>query len=196
MKLEELISHRPYVKNVATRNEVQKKLHELGFKKIGEPSGYAGVYEHPNLSYALKVFDANDRGYRAFLQVVAQHPNNPHFPKFRGKPMVIVKSDDDTPKVMAIRMEKLKKLGFKKIKTEPGFHMYELTPARLNSFDSNFKKQATSRKQQAASFKLQAAKLLVASLKRQATSVKLQAASNKLQDTRTFIKFWHRVASV
>ena len=27
-------------------------------------------------------------------------------------------------------MEKLKKLGFKKIKTEPGFHMYELTPAR------------------------------------------------------------------
>ena len=109
MKLEELISHRPYVKNVATRNEVQKKLHELGFKKIGEPSGYAGVYEHPNLSYALKVFDANDRGYRAFLQVVAQHPNNPHFPKFRGKPMVIVKSDDDTPIVIAIRMEKLKK---------------------------------------------------------------------------------------
>ena len=44
-------------------------------------------------------------------------------------------------------MKQLKKLGFKKIKTEPGFHMYELTPARLNSFDSNFKPQATSRKQ-------------------------------------------------
>ena len=44
-------------------------------------------------------------------------------------------------------MKQLKDLGFKKIKTEPGFHMYELTPARLNSFDSNFKKQATSRKQ-------------------------------------------------
>ena len=44
-------------------------------------------------------------------------------------------------------MKQLKKLGFKKIKTEPGFHMYELTPARLNSFDSNFKSQATSRKQ-------------------------------------------------
>jgi len=28
-------------------------------------------------------------------------------------------------------MEKLKKLGFKKIKTEPGFHMYELNPATL-----------------------------------------------------------------
>ena len=38
-------------------------------------------------------------------------------------------------------MEKLKKLGFKKIKTEPGFHMYELTPARLQAFDENFKKQ-------------------------------------------------------
>jgi hypothetical protein len=28
-------------------------------------------------------------------------------------------------------MEKLKKLGFKKIKTEPGFTMYELNPATL-----------------------------------------------------------------
>ena len=28
-------------------------------------------------------------------------------------------------------MEKLKKLGFKKIKTEPGFVMYELNPATL-----------------------------------------------------------------
>ena len=28
-------------------------------------------------------------------------------------------------------MKKLLDLGFKKIKTEPGFHMYELTPARL-----------------------------------------------------------------
>jgi hypothetical protein len=30
-------------------------------------------------------------------------------------------------------MEKLKKLGFKKIKTEPGFHMYELNPAELGA---------------------------------------------------------------
>jgi hypothetical protein len=29
-------------------------------------------------------------------------------------------------------MKKLKKLGFKKVRgTEPGFHMYELTPAGL-----------------------------------------------------------------
>ena len=31
-------------------------------------------------------------------------------------------------------MEKLKKLGFKKVPgTEPGFHMYELNPAELGS---------------------------------------------------------------
>ena len=30
-------------------------------------------------------------------------------------------------------MEKLKKLGFKKIKTEPGFHMFELNPAALRA---------------------------------------------------------------
>ena len=48
-------------------------------------------------------------------------------------------------------MKKLLDLGFKKIKTEPGFHMYELTPARLQAFDEHFKPQATSSKPQAAS---------------------------------------------
>jgi len=38
-------------------------------------------------------------------------------------------------------MEQLKKLGFKKVSTEKGFVMYELTPAKLNAFDSNFKAQ-------------------------------------------------------
>jgi len=28
-------------------------------------------------------------------------------------------------------MKKLLDMGFKKVPTEPGFHMYELTPARL-----------------------------------------------------------------
>jgi hypothetical protein len=56
-----------------------------------------------------------------------------------------------------IDMEKrLKKLGFKKIKTEPGFQMFELTPARLQAFDENFKPQAASDKPQAASRKRQA----------------------------------------
>jgi hypothetical protein len=41
--------------------------------------------------------------------------------------------------------KKLKALGFKKIPgTEPGFHMYELTPATLQAFDENFRPQAAS----------------------------------------------------
>ena len=40
------------------------------------------------------------------------------------------------------------KLGFKKVPTEDGFHMYELTPARL---DTSSKPQVTSGKQQATS---------------------------------------------
>ncbi len=40
-------------------------------------------------------------------------------------------------------MKKLLDLGFKKIPTEDGFHMYELTPAKLQAFDENFKQQAT-----------------------------------------------------
>ena len=43
-------------------------------------------------------------------------------------------------------MKQLEKLGFKKIPTEKGFHMYELTPARLNSFDSNVRAQAPIKK--------------------------------------------------
>ena len=42
-------------------------------------------------------------------------------------------------------MKQLKKLGFKKVPgTAPGFHMYELTPAKLQAFDENFKPQAAS----------------------------------------------------
>ena len=53
--------------------------------------------------------------------------------------------------------KKLKALGFKKIPgTEPGFHMYELTPAKLQQFDENFKPQAPSSKPQATSRKQQA----------------------------------------
>jgi len=46
------------------------------------------------------------------------------------------------------------KLGFKKVPTEDGFVMYELTPGRL---DTGSKPQATSNKQQATSGKQQAA---------------------------------------
>ena len=56
-------------------------------------------------------------------------------------------------------MKQLKKLGFKKIPgTEPGFHMYELTPAKLNSFDDNFKPQAASEPRTEKRASLQACK--------------------------------------
>ena len=54
-------------------------------------------------------------------------------------------------------MKKLLDLGFKKVPTEDGFHMYELTPAKLQAFDENFKPQAASRKPRVASRKPQAA---------------------------------------
>jgi hypothetical protein len=47
-------------------------------------------------------------------------------------------------------MKKLLDLGFKKVPTEDGFVMYELTPARL---DTGSKLQAASDKPQAASDK-------------------------------------------
>jgi hypothetical protein len=41
-------------------------------------------------------------------------------------------------------MKKLLDLGFKKIKTEPGFHMYELTPARAPAAsDTRIEKRAS-----------------------------------------------------
>ena len=55
---------------------------------------------------------------------------------------------------MEKEMKKLKDLGFKKVRgTSPGFHMWELTPARL---DTGNKSQAASNKPQAASRKRQA----------------------------------------
>jgi hypothetical protein len=60
-------------------------------------------------------------------------------------------------------MKKLKDLGFKKVRgTEPGFHMYELTPARLDLIKGELKniiktnQEATSSKPQATSRKQQA----------------------------------------
>jgi hypothetical protein len=68
---------------------------------------------------------------------------------------------------MEKEMKKLKDLGFKKVNgTEPGFHMWELTPARLDTIKAHDQQplttkeynkiKATSCKQQAASRKRQA----------------------------------------
>jgi hypothetical protein len=39
--------------------------------------------------------------------------------------------DNNYPNRKVNMKNRLKKLGFKKILTEPGFHMYELAPAKL-----------------------------------------------------------------
>ena len=65
-------------------------------------------------------------------------------------------------------MEKLKKLGFKKIKTEPGFHMYELNPATLRGPAIDTK--AFGRHQEASSLK---------SSKPQASSLRHNEADTK-----------------
>ena len=71
---------------------------------------------------------------------------------------------------MEEEMKKLKDLGFKKVRgTSPGFHMWELTPARLDLIKGELKNiiktnqearsskpQATSSKPQATSRKQQA----------------------------------------
>ena len=46
-----------------------------------------------------------------------------------------------------IDMEKrLKKLGFKKVRgTDPGFHMYELTPARLDTIKAHDQQPLTTK---------------------------------------------------
>ena len=48
--------------------------------------------------------------------------------------------------IMVDDMEKLKKLGFKKIKTEPGFHMFELNPAALRAPQTAKRPSAQARK--------------------------------------------------
>ena len=59
-------------------------------------------------------------------------------------------------------MNKLKKLGFKKIPgTEPGFHMYELNPAELGSrqrIHDNLKAEAASESRTEKRASLQARK--------------------------------------
>jgi len=57
---------------------------------------------------------------------------------------------------MEEEMKKLLDLGFKKVPTEDGLVMYELTPARL---DTSKKPQVTSCKRQATSNKRQATSL-------------------------------------
>jgi hypothetical protein len=81
--------------------EWHKALYNNGFRALGSGS-FGTVWEHPKLSYVLKVFTADDVAYANWIATAIQHKSNPHMPKFVSpKPFTIV------PGVMAIRMERL-----------------------------------------------------------------------------------------
>jgi len=66
---------------------------------MGE-GAFGAVYEKEGYPWVFKVFHG-DPAYLDFLRYAIAHQNNPHVPKFKGKPFKI---DDKT---YAIRMEKL-----------------------------------------------------------------------------------------
>ena len=82
-------------------------------------------------------------------------------------------------------MKQLKKLGFKKIKTEPGFHMYELNPAELGSrqrIHDNLKAEAATLRGPASDTKSFGRHQEASSLKSskpQASSLRRYAAGTK-----------------
>lgn len=74
-------------------------LDRAGWEIIGSGS-FGSVYEKDGVPYVLKLYDADDDAYKAFLSLVQRHPN-PHFPKLVGKPMRV------SPGFYGVRMEKL-----------------------------------------------------------------------------------------
>lgn len=74
-------------------------LTKAGYQKLGDGS-YASVFGRPDKNYVLKLFDAEDKAYVAFYNLV-KNQNNKHFPKFKGQMMRIA------AEYYAVRMERL-----------------------------------------------------------------------------------------
>jgi hypothetical protein len=91
----------PRVAEFPLGTEWHKVLFNNGFRALGSGS-FGTVWEHPKLSYVLKVFTADDIAYADWITTAIQHKNNPHMPRFvSSKPFLIV------PGVQAVRMERL-----------------------------------------------------------------------------------------
>lgn len=113
MKLDELTGAK-YAMNAVRGDSdkvdtITRYLHSIGFSSISRNAAYAKVYEHPNYDYVLKVFAADDVGYREFLRMVPEFRGNPHVPRFIGQPVDLTKHVGIP--VMAIRMERLTQLS-------------------------------------------------------------------------------------
>lgn len=84
--------------------EWHKVLYNNGFRALGTGT-FGTVWEHPKLSYVLKVFTADDVAYANWITTAIQHKSNPHMPRFLSpKPFTIV------PGVQAVRMERLSRI--------------------------------------------------------------------------------------
>lgn len=79
---------------------LKKVLSAHGWKLLGYGE-YGAAAEHPNKSYVLKIFEANNE-YAKFVEFAQEHQDNPHFPKFsRGVRIV------PGTKFSYVRMERL-----------------------------------------------------------------------------------------
>lgn len=106
MRLHELRSERDSREELGKLDRLlaaHKLVKQHGFNPLtGAFGSYSSILVHPDLDYIIKLFDAKDTGYMVFLRTALAHADNPHFPRFRGKPMQI------SPQLMGIRIEKLK----------------------------------------------------------------------------------------
>jgi hypothetical protein len=86
------------------REESAKELlNKHGFREI-DSGQFASIYANPKFPYVLKVFEG-DSCYQMYCEIVLTNQSNPHFPKFRGRPMLIIETLNGA--VYAIRMERL-----------------------------------------------------------------------------------------
>lgn len=82
-------------------------LYTNGFRPLGSGT-FGTVWEHPKLSYVLKVFTSDDIVYSEWITTARQHKNNPHMPQFISPRLMRV-----APGVMAIRTERLTQIDQK-----------------------------------------------------------------------------------
>jgi hypothetical protein len=102
MQIQELEITRK-LQNAWGGGELAQVLASHGWHRLG--SGVeAGVAEHPQKAYVLKIFP-QDSAYVHFVRMVQSHPHNPHFPRFSRYVRLIPGT-----KYAYVRMEKLSRM--------------------------------------------------------------------------------------
>lgn len=102
MQLNELIGIKKEISKQAKLRTVERRLEIHGFEMLGDGAS-GSVWHYPGMNYVLKLFTADDQSYLDFVRMVQQDTSNPHFPRFRGRPIQLTKH------VFAVRMELLNK---------------------------------------------------------------------------------------